>query len=142
MYQILFPLGNDKEHALQAVEAIVNLPGDPEESTVTVLEVFETVELADEGGFAHSGGRSDETDFPDYTDDVVDRLEDAGIETTKRHERGKPVDTIVKIAEEIDADLITLSGRKRSPTGKLVFGSVTQSVILSADRPVLTVMVN
>lgn len=43
---------------------------------------------------------------------------------------------ILSLADEIDADLIVMGGRKQSPTSKLLFGSVTQNVILQTDRPV------
>lgn len=35
------------------------------------------------------------------------------------------------------ADLVSLAPRGRTPTGKALFGSVTQQVLLETDRPVL-----
>ena len=35
-----------------------------------------------------------------------------------------------------------MSGRRRSPTGKALFGSITQYVLLNADQPVITAMVD
>jgi nucleotide-binding universal stress UspA family protein len=47
---------------------------------------------------------------------------------------------ILVVAADIPANCIAISGRKGAPTGKLIFGSVTQSLLLAADRLVLTVM--
>ncbi|WP_135304905.1 universal stress protein [Haloarcula amylovorans] len=53
---------------------------------------------------------------------------------------GDPAEEILKYSEEISADYIVVSGRKRSPTGKALFGSVVQSILLDANRPVVSVM--
>lgn len=53
---------------------------------------------------------------------------------------GDPAGTILEESQRQDARYIVIGGRKRTPTGKALFGSVTQSVLLSADRPVVTVM--
>lgn len=52
---------------------------------------------------------------------------------------GDPETEIVKVADELDARFVVVGGRKRSPTGKAVFGSVSQSVILNSDKPVVTI---
>ncbi|MFP8958359.1 universal stress protein [Natrialbaceae archaeon A-CW3] len=51
---------------------------------------------------------------------------------------GDPAVRIVDYAREHDARYIVVAGRKRSPAGKVVFGSVTQSILLNADCPVVT----
>jgi len=72
---------------------------------------------------------------------AVDRargiLADAGIPVTFRSGSGHPPTAILEAAADVDADAICLAGRKRSPAGKMLFGSVSQSVILNTERPVL-----
>ncbi|MFC4440426.1 MULTISPECIES: universal stress protein [Natrialbaceae] len=49
---------------------------------------------------------------------------------------GKVPDDILTVAEKQGCDHIFVAGRKRSPTGKAVFGDTAQSVILNFDGPV------
>lgn len=64
-------------------------------------------------------------------------LHDADVETVVNSDSGDPSDAILRRADEIDARAICIAGRKRSPAGKLVFGSTTQDVILQTERSVL-----
>ncbi|MFB9804536.1 universal stress protein [Haladaptatus pallidirubidus] len=64
-------------------------------------------------------------------------LEDAGVETAVVEASGNPADVILDVAVERNVDCVCVGGRRRSPAGKALFGSVAQSVILTADRPVL-----
>jgi nucleotide-binding universal stress UspA family protein len=50
-----------------------------------------------------------------------------------------PDDAIVRTAQRRGAELIVIGLRSRNPVGKLLFGSVAQSVILHADCAVLVV---
>lgn len=65
-----------------------------------------------------------------------DALDDAGIEFTWHGRVGDPGDSVVELADELDADLVVVGGRRRSPTGKAVFGSISQDILLNAPCPV------
>lgn len=46
---------------------------------------------------------------------------------------------ILETAEEYDCDHLFIAGEKRSPTGKALFGDLTQSIILNFAGPVTVV---
>ena len=46
---------------------------------------------------------------------------------------------MLDVVSGVDAELLVIGARRRSPVGKLFLGSVTQSIILHADVPVLVV---
>lgn len=54
---------------------------------------------------------------------------------------GSPADMVVDHADESDARFIVLGPRKRSPTGKALFGSVAQTIILQANCSAVTIPV-
>lgn len=53
---------------------------------------------------------------------------------------GDAADQIVEYAVDNDASYLVVGGRRRSPVGKALFGSVTQEVLLNAPIPVVTVL--
>jgi nucleotide-binding universal stress UspA family protein len=68
--------------------------------------------------------------------ELTDAFDDAGIEFTVRGRVGPHGESIVQLAKEVRADRVVVGGRKRSPTGKAVFGSTAQEVMLNAPAPV------
>lgn len=52
---------------------------------------------------------------------------------------GDAAEVIRTYAAERGAEYIVVSGRKRRPLGQVLFGSVTQSLLLNADCPVVAV---
>jgi nucleotide-binding universal stress UspA family protein len=48
-------------------------------------------------------------------------------------------DEVVDLAAEIDAELIVIGLRRRSPVGKLLLGSAAQDILLDSTVPVLAV---
>ncbi|MBX9244812.1 universal stress protein [Actinotalea ferrariae] len=69
------------------------------------------------------------------------RLDESGVPYTLRQlVRGKDVaEEIVDLAGELDAELVVIGLRSRSPVGKLLLGSRSQSILLDAPCPVLAV---
>jgi nucleotide-binding universal stress UspA family protein len=126
MYHVVVGVDDDDEgHALRCVEEVVNLPGDAGEKTVTLLHAFVDNPTGASATQVHSVRQA------------ADYLEEHGVEYEVAESSGDPADAIVRTADRLDADLIVVGGRKRSPAGKALFGSVTQSVILGAERPVM-----
>lgn len=54
-------------------------------------------------------------------------------------ETGDPADDLVSVATELDAQMIVIGLRRRSPVGKLILGSNAQRILLDAPCPVLAV---
>lgn len=53
---------------------------------------------------------------------------------------GEAVSEVLDVADDVDPQFLVIGGRKRTPVGKAVFGSATQSFLLNATAPVITVM--
>jgi nucleotide-binding universal stress UspA family protein len=47
--------------------------------------------------------------------------------------------SLVRLADQVDAEILVIGARRRSPVGKALLGSVAQTVILEANVPVLVV---
>ena len=126
MYQVLIPVDGSASRGGAQAETVIALPNAADNVQGTLLHVFDDEDRAETTSPQQlSGGR-----------EAANRLRDAGVTVEQLSRVGDPAAEILATADEIDADLIVLGGRKRSPLGSLLFGSVTQAVILDAERPV------
>jgi nucleotide-binding universal stress UspA family protein len=50
--------------------------------------------------------------------------------------------TVLNFASKVQAEILVIGARRRSPVGKFLLGSVTQTIILDADMPVIVVKEN
>ena len=57
----------------------------------------------------------------------------------RKYKDVEQTEPLLALADEVDADLIVVGIRRRSPVGKLVMGSKAQRVLLEAHCPVLAV---
>ena len=141
MHTALLPIDEDETRAKRAAETVIGLPGGSEEKRVVLLNVVEETKQPWLREFETQRAEGvDEPELPDSTNAAYELLANAGIDVETRLERGDVTERIRAVAEEIDADSLIMSGRKKSPAGKVLFGSVTQSVLLNADRPVTVLM--
>lgn len=121
MYRALVPIDESVERTTAQAQAVGDLP-DAENSVEATLLYVED-------------GETQPTDL-DAGERATSYLRDRDVTTETRAADGDPSTAIVDAADDVDADVIVLGGRKRSPLGSLLFGSVSQSVALAADRPV------
>lgn len=95
---------------------------------------------------ASPGGRQEDASKADVQD--VERVEgllaDSGLNAEfKQFVRGNSaVEEIEALVESLQASLLIIGLRKRSPLGKLILGSVAQEILLSVSCPVLVVKAN
>ena len=94
---------------------------------------------------SHRGGSEFDSEASAKVDaemeSIGSRLKEAGVEHEVRQlVRGfEPSEDLIGIAEEVDAELIVIGLRRRSPVGKLILGSNAQRILLDAKCPVLAV---
>jgi nucleotide-binding universal stress UspA family protein len=127
MYTVLLPVDTSEARATAQATAAANLPDAANSVEVQLLHVFDDDERAETTSPTQvsSGGA------------VADHLESEGVGVEAMSRTGDPATEILRAAQDVDADLILLGGRKRSPLGSVLFGSVSQEVTLDADRPVV-----
>jgi nucleotide-binding universal stress UspA family protein len=138
---ILLAVGpGDADRTGRLADAVIDVAG-PTGATVVLAHVFtdeEFDDVVDQLDYDPVGKpNSDEVATRHATiRSLSDALDAEGIGYSVRGAIGHHGETIVELAEDVNADSVFVGGRKRSPTGKAVFGSTAQEVMLSAPCPV------
>jgi len=125
MYHVLLAVAGDDELVGSQIDAVRSLPRAASDVEVTVFHCFGENPSGASVAQVGSARRARE------------ELEAAGVTVRLDESSGDPAEAIIDAAREYDVDAICLAGRKRTPAGKVLFGSVTQGVILGTDRPVI-----
>jgi nucleotide-binding universal stress UspA family protein len=126
------------ENQQPLVDAVIDVAG-PTDASVVLAKAFE------EDGYEERVKRLDFENQP-TTDEVARRsrtirnmaadLDNADIEYEIRGIVGEEGDAFVNLAKSVNSDLLYVQGQDRSPTGKALFGSTAQKVLLNAPCPV------
>lgn len=132
MQTVLVPVNENEEQARRVERTVLDHPFDRDEIRLVVLNVFEEFEVESGEWAAISSDDFYDEEFPPVAASVASNLADAGFDVDVRREHGDPAETILTVAEDVDAGSIVIAGRNRTPVGKVLFGSVTQAVLLDA----------
>jgi len=130
----------DSNRADELAEAAIEVAG-PAGARVVLAHVFTPTELeeaAERLDFDTAGAVDPSAVAQRHATirNLTDALDAEGIEYDIYGRKGDHATEIVDLSEEIGADRIIVGGRKRSPSGKAVFGSVAQDIMLDAPCPV------
>ena len=132
VYRVLLAVSDDVEQAAEQARFVATMPG-AAEIDVHVTHAYDDADERDPHGRPLPPAESDGVQA------VRERLAEPGL-GVETHEAYQPAsEGIVDLATDIDADLVVVGGRRRSPVGKALFGSVTQSVVLDSPLPVVVV---
>lgn len=150
MYRVLLPVDRNESRARAQVEAVLDLPVAAGDLTVDIVHVHKDVSTTDAEWAA--GGSFSETfaeemaeevrnidRIPSSVETAIDLLESSNLEFAVHERSGEPAKEILELAAELDSNATILGVGRRSPVGKVLFGSVVQAVIIDSDRPVTVV---
>jgi len=71
--------------------------------------------------------------------ELADELAESGLDVTAHGRLSNGTsrgERLAQVADEVDADMVVIGGPNRSPTGKALFGSTSQDVMLESSCPV------
>ncbi|WP_255195293.1 universal stress protein [Halorarius litoreus] len=85
------------------------------------------------------GDRSNDKDVLAGTEALEILKDGVGADTHQLIRGNSPQEDLLAFAEDHDIDELVIGIRKRSPTGKMLFGSTAQDLLLETDLPVVAV---
>lgn len=139
---VLLPAKRHVPWSKAVADAVTDV--EDEGTEALVLHVFDAAEEASTRENLDDSGDLSLDDLASRKSGVVaavDVLTDAGVDATPKgaRESDSKARNILDVGIDADADRLYLYGRRRSPTGKAVFGSVVQEIVLDAHVPVTIV---
>ena len=144
MYKtILVPLDGSKraEAILSHVEEMANKLG----ARIILLTCIEQ-KLVNHGAMATSVIGHKEDDMvqqtetaKSYLQEVQIKLEQQGLKVSTTIIQGPPVEAILTVAAQENADLIAVASHGRSGLGRVFYGSVAAGIMQRVDRPLLLI---
>lgn len=130
------------EHAERIVNQAVSL-AEAYNDSVDIVHVMSQSEFVDiQTGSVQQDDKPIEMDrIRQFASDIAEQaIEQISVPYEPVGLVGTPEEEMVRYATDQDARYIVVGPEKRSPTGKAVFGSVAQSILLNANCPVVSLV--
>lgn len=97
----------------------------------------------DSGAYTYKANISENENPIDHAKEIAREITNKSLPSStavsSRGRIGEPKEEIVQEANSMQPRYLVIGGRQRTPVGKMLFGSTTQSVLLHVDQPVVTV---
>ncbi|WP_340098682.1 universal stress protein [Salinibaculum salinum] len=134
--------GDDESRVEKYVETIETLKGENDLS-VDILHVYseddiERIEEMYDIGSREKHQLGNAAKHNTAVSNLIDGLRARDIDFTTYGAIGDAGTEVIELAREQDVDFVLIGGRKRSPTGKALFGSTAQDILLNASMPVIS----
>lgn len=139
--KILVPLDGSalSERAIGPAQAIA-------EKFCSQLVLLRVPVVENQMAMAYNANMGYEPDYKAYQDQAEGylyswqlKLNSPVVQVTTEVVSGQPANTILTVAEAVKADMIIMSTHGRSGIGRLVYGSVAESVLRGSHIPVMLI---
>ena len=146
--KILLPLDGSKvgEAALPLVKDLVSKLLSATKVEITLLQVVSSLPyyvVAGEAGlqipYTEAELEQSRRKALDYLEATSESLKSTGATVQVKVGIGNPADEILRVADEINANLIAMSTHGRSGISRWAFGSISDRVLRGASTPILLV---
>jgi nucleotide-binding universal stress UspA family protein len=138
---ILIAVENDRDRMVPVVEHAAEI-ADALSAKVTLYHVYKPDEFESllDSRDLDSGDPNELARDNDMVEAAAELLQDAGVSFKVAAARGDPAEKIVSYVEANEIDHVFVGGRRRSPAGKMILGSVSQTVLLETEVPCTIIM--
>lgn len=133
---ILIAVGGEEMNAKPIAEHVAEI-ADGVGATVTLFRAFSEQEFSgwlDEMGY-DSADPVELAQRHRVVTDIADVLRASQVELNVDAAVGPTAESVVDYVDQHDVDHVFIGGRRRSPTGKALLGSVSQQILLQLDIP-------
>ncbi|WP_336338860.1 universal stress protein [Haloarcula brevis] len=143
MYDSILLASDGTAASTNAESHAITLAGDHDATLHVVYVVDEDVYTAYSGDEYVDESEGPEHGLEETGQETLARIradaEAAGVEVTTTLKHGRPAESIIDAADEVDADVLVLGTKRRPAEYRSLLGSITDKVLRLTERPSVVV---